>query len=42
MARDSSDFAQHSSKRAMQAANFGMTWSREFAEEAFSQKQTGG
>ena len=39
MARDSSDFAQHSSERAMQAANFGMTWSREFAEEAFSQSR---
>ena len=39
MARDSSNFAQHSSERAMQAANFGMTWSREFAEEAFSQSR---
>ncbi|MGB9054358.1 MAG: hypothetical protein WCC54_18870, partial [Pseudolabrys sp.] len=38
-AQDSSNFAQHSSERAMQAANFGMTWSREFAEEAFSQSR---
>ena len=39
MARDSSDFAQQSSERAMQAANFGMTWSREFAEQAFGQSR---
>ena len=37
MARDLADFAQQSSERAMQAANFGMTWSREFTEETFSQ-----
>ena len=35
MARDSSDFAQQSSERAMQAADFGMTWGREFAEQTF-------
>jgi len=39
MARDSSDFAQHSSERAMQAANFGMNWSREFAEQTFGQSR---
>ena len=39
MARDSSDFAQQSSERAMQAANFGMTWSREFAEQTFGQSR---
>jgi len=37
MARDTADFAQQSSGRAMQAANFAMTWSREFAEESFNQ-----
>src|SRR5262245_42979638 len=37
MARDTADFAQQSSERAMQAANFGMTWGREFAEESFNQ-----
>src|SRR5262245_62532628 len=35
--RDPADFAQQSSERAMQAANFGMTWGREFAEESFNQ-----
>ncbi len=35
MARDTTEFAQQSSERAMQAANFGMTWAREFAEESF-------
>ena len=39
MARDSSDFAQQSSERAMQTANFGMTWSREFAEQTFGQSR---
>ena len=39
MARDLSDFAQHSSERAMQAANFGMNWSREFAEQTFGQSR---
>src|SRR5262245_13307276 len=34
MARDTADFAQQSSERAMQAANFGMIWGREFAEES--------
>src|SRR5262245_35086899 len=34
MARDTADFAQQSE---MQAANFGMTWGREFAEESFNQ-----
>ena len=37
MARDTADFAQQSSERAMQAANFGMNWGREFAEESFNQ-----
>jgi len=36
MARDTADFAQQS---AMQAANFGMTWGREFAEESFNQSR---
>ena len=35
MARDTTEFAQQSGERAMQAANFGMTWAREFAEESF-------
>ena len=39
MARDSSDFAQQSSEREMQTANFGMTWSREFAEQTFGQSR---
>src|SRR5262245_43579630 len=39
MARDTADFAQQSSERAMQAANFGMTWGREFAEESFNQSR---
>lgn len=39
MARDSSDFAQQSSERAMQTANFGMTWSREFSEQTFGQSR---
>jgi hypothetical protein len=39
MARDTTDFAQQSSERVMQAANFGMTWGREFAEEGFSQSR---
>jgi hypothetical protein len=38
MARES-DFAHASSERAMQAASFGATWAREFAEESFSQGQ---
>src|SRR5262245_65847594 len=37
MARDTAEFAQQSSERAMQVANFGMTWGREFAEESFNQ-----
>jgi len=37
MARDTADFTQQSGERAMQAANFAMTWSREFAEESFNQ-----
>ena len=41
MARDSTEFAQQSGERAMQAATFGMTWAREFTEENFNQgKQT--
>jgi hypothetical protein len=36
MARDT-EFAQQTSERAMQAAAFGFTWSREFAEESFNQ-----
>jgi hypothetical protein len=39
MARDTADFAQQSNERAMQAANFGMTWGREFAEESFNQSR---
>lgn len=39
MARDTTDFAQQSSERALQAANFGMNWSREFAEESFNQSR---
>ena len=37
MARDSTEFAQQSGERAMQAATFGMTWAREFTEESFNQ-----
>jgi len=36
MARES-DFAQASSEHAMQAASFGVTWAREFAEESLNQ-----
>ena len=39
MARDSTEFAQQSGERAMQAATFGMTWAREFAEEGFTQSK---
>jgi hypothetical protein len=39
MARDTADFAQQSSERAMQAANFGMNWGREFTEESFNQSR---
>ena len=39
MARDTADFVQQSSERAMQAANFGTTWGREFAEESFNQSR---
>lgn len=39
MARDTADFAQQSGERAMQAANFGMAWGREFAEESFNQSR---
>jgi len=38
MARET-DFAQQSSERAFQAANFGMNWAREFAEESFNQSK---
>ena len=37
MARDSTEFAQQSGERAMQAATFGLTWAREFTEENFNQ-----
>lgn len=37
MARDSTEFAQQSGERAMQAATFGMSWARDFAEESFNQ-----
>ena len=37
MARDSTEFAQQSGERAMQAATFGLTWAREFTEESFNQ-----
>lgn len=37
MARDSTEFAQQSGERAMQAATFGLNWAREFTEENFSQ-----
>jgi hypothetical protein len=37
MARDSAEFAQQTGERAMEAATFGLTWAREFAEENFSQ-----
>ena len=36
MARET-EFAQQTGERAMQAATFGMVWSREFAEESFNQ-----
>jgi hypothetical protein len=39
MARDTADFAQQSGERAMQAANFGMNWGREFAEVSFNQSR---
>jgi hypothetical protein len=34
MARDTAEFAQQNGERAMQAANFGMSWVREFTEES--------
>jgi len=37
MARDTTEFAQQSGERAMQAATFGLTWAREFTEENFTQ-----
>ena len=37
MARDSTEFAQQSGERAMQAAAFGMNWAREFTEDNFNQ-----
>ncbi len=41
MARDSTEFAQQSGERAMQATTFGLTWARELTEENFNQgKQT--
>ncbi len=39
MARDSTEFARESGERAMQAATFGVTWAREFAEEGFTQSR---
>ena len=39
MARDTTEFAQQSGERAMQAATFGMTWAREFAEDSLSQSR---
>lgn len=39
MARDTTEFAQQSGERAMQAATFGTTWAREFAEESLSQSR---
>jgi HPt (histidine-containing phosphotransfer) domain-containing protein len=39
MARDTADLVQQSSERAMQAANFGMAWGGEFAEESFNQSR---
>src|SRR5262245_66161296 len=36
MARET-EFAQQTGERALQAATFGMTWGREFAEESFNQ-----
>jgi hypothetical protein len=36
MARDSTEFAQQSGERAVQAATFGFTWARDFTEESFS------
>lgn len=37
MARDTTEFAQQTNARAMQAATFGVTWAREFTDESFSQ-----
>ena len=39
MARDSTEFARESGERAMQAATFGVTWAREFAEEDLTQRK---
>jgi len=38
MARDT-EFAQQTGERALQAATFGLTWGREFAEESFNQSK---
>ena len=37
MTRDATDFTQQNSQRAMQAANLGMNWAREFAEQSLDQ-----
>jgi hypothetical protein len=39
MARDMTDFAQQSSERATQAANFGIIWSSEFVEGSFNRSR---
>ena len=39
MAKDATDFTQQNSERAMQAANLGMNWARELAEQSLNQSK---
>lgn len=39
MSKDATEFTQQNSERAMQAANLGMNWAREFAEQSLNQSK---
>ena len=39
MAKDTSDFTQQNSERAIQVANLGMNWARELAEQSLNQSK---
>ncbi|MGB8892793.1 MAG: hypothetical protein WCD13_00490 [Pseudolabrys sp.] len=39
MTKDTTEFTQQNSERAMQAANLGMNWAREFAEQSLDQSK---
>ena len=36
---EQSAFAQQNAERAMESANFGLSWAREFAEQALNQSK---